>query len=102
MLDRLENTPAYKLADPNVVFDKLEGVKRSPMRVQLVCKDLMKEAEEMDKENEENASPKKAAVTREEPAEMTSTRLTRSTRKKITTKPLPKSELMLSFVHRET
>ena len=43
VLDRLENTPAHKLADPNVVFDRLETVKRSPMRAaNMICNDVMR------------------------------------------------------------
>ena len=94
-MDRLENTPAKALLEPNEVFERLEEVKRSPMRVQLVCRDLVKEAEEMEEQEEkpqqQEDDEKKAMKTparaktpkrpKEMPADVTSKRMTRSTKK---------------------
>jgi hypothetical protein len=74
VLTRLEQTPAKKLAwaNPDLIFEKLEEVRRSPQRVDLVCKELVNMA----------STPKKSPVNKKTDAGLKPL-TTRSARKSV-------------------
>ncbi len=86
VLQKLEATPAKAVA-PDVVFERLEEVKRSPMRVDLVCRDLIRESTDSESSEAEEAQQheqkRKAKTPAAKKSFATAQRMTRSTKKQM-------------------
>ncbi len=92
---RRRRSPVARAVEPDEVFDRLEEVRRSPLRVQIVCEDILKESkkeEEEDKQEVEKTPVAAVAASSKKARASAIKRNTRSSRKAAPPSPV-KGEL---------